>query len=59
MNTISRSESMNSSFDNYVNATTDLKEFIVNSQKVLQTQYLREAEADCITKYKQRKLIIN
>lgn len=57
----SRSESMNSFFffDNYVNVTISVKEFIENSQKVSETQYLREIEADYITEYKQKKLIIN
>lgn len=57
MTTTSRSESMNSFFDEYVNATTGLKEFIENSQKALKRQYLRENEADYETIYKNRTLI--
>ena len=59
MTTTSRSESMNSFFDEYVKASTGLKEFIENSQKALETQYLREIEADYNTEYKQMRLLLN
>ena len=58
MSTTSRSESMNSFFDQYVNATTGLREFIENSQKALEKQYLREVDADYETEYKDRRLIL-
>nr|XP_017250821.1 PREDICTED: protein FAR1-RELATED SEQUENCE 5-like [Daucus carota subsp. sativus] len=57
MTTTSRSESMNSFFDEFVNASTGLKEFIENSQKALEKQYLREREADYETKNKERSKI--
>nr|XP_017245268.1 PREDICTED: protein FAR1-RELATED SEQUENCE 5-like [Daucus carota subsp. sativus] len=57
MTTTSRSESMNSFFDEFVNASTGLKEFIENSQKSLEKQYLREREADYQTKNKERSKI--
>ncbi|XP_074351983.1 protein FAR1-RELATED SEQUENCE 5-like [Apium graveolens] len=59
MTTTSRSESMNSFFDEYVKASTGLKEFIENSQKALETQILNEVEADYETEYKERRLIFN
>ncbi|XP_074373892.1 protein FAR1-RELATED SEQUENCE 5-like [Apium graveolens] len=46
MTTTSRSESTNSFFDEYVQSSTGLKEFIENSQKALETQYLKEVKAD-------------
>ncbi|XP_074356381.1 protein FAR1-RELATED SEQUENCE 5-like [Apium graveolens] len=46
MTTTSRSESMNSFIDEYVKASTGLKEFIENSQKALETQILNEVKAD-------------
>lgn len=55
--TTSRSESMNAFFDEYVKASTGLKEFIENSQKALEKQYLREKEADYETKQKERSRI--
>ncbi|XP_063939892.1 protein FAR1-RELATED SEQUENCE 5-like [Daucus carota subsp. sativus] len=58
MSTTGRSESMNSFFDEYVKPSTGLKEFIENSQKALEKQYLREVEADYETQYKQRRLIL-
>ncbi|XP_017250720.2 protein FAR1-RELATED SEQUENCE 5-like [Daucus carota subsp. sativus] len=57
MTTTSRSESMNSFFNEFVNASTGLKEFIENSQKALEKQYLREREADYETKNKERSKI--
>ncbi|XP_017250811.2 protein FAR1-RELATED SEQUENCE 5-like [Daucus carota subsp. sativus] len=57
MTTTSRSESMNSFFDEFVNASTGLKQFIENSQKALEKQYLREREADYETKNKERSKI--
>ncbi|KAL8111376.1 hypothetical protein AgCh_019189 [Apium graveolens] len=42
MTTTSRNESTNSFFDEYVQSSTGLKEFIENSQKALETQYLKE-----------------
>ena len=57
MTTTSRSESMNSFFDEFVNASTGLKDFIENSQKALEKQYLREREADYETKNKERSKI--
>ena len=59
MTTTSRSESMNSFFDEYVKASTGLKEFIKNSQKALESQYLREVQADFDTEYKERRLLYN
>ncbi|XP_074347006.1 protein FAR1-RELATED SEQUENCE 5-like [Apium graveolens] len=59
MTTTSRSESMNSFFDEYVKASTGLKEFIENSQKALDSQYLREVQADFDTEYKDRRLFSN
>ncbi|XP_074342925.1 protein FAR1-RELATED SEQUENCE 5-like [Apium graveolens] len=59
MTTTSRSESMNSFFDEYVKASTGLKEFIENSQKALNSQYLREVQADFDTEYKERRLFSN
>ncbi|XP_074346208.1 protein FAR1-RELATED SEQUENCE 5-like [Apium graveolens] len=59
MTTTSRSESMNSFFDEYVKASTGLKEFIENSQKALETQILNEVKADYKTEYKERRLIFN
>ncbi|XP_074374294.1 protein FAR1-RELATED SEQUENCE 5-like [Apium graveolens] len=59
MTTTSRSESMNSFFDEYVKPSTGLKEFIENSQRALETQYLNEVKADYETKYKQRRLLFN
>ncbi|XP_074362976.1 protein FAR1-RELATED SEQUENCE 5-like [Apium graveolens] len=59
MTTTSRSESMNSFFDEYVKASTSLKEFIENSQKALESQYLREVQSDFDTEYKERRLFSN
>ncbi|XP_074342538.1 protein FAR1-RELATED SEQUENCE 5-like [Apium graveolens] len=59
MTTTSRSESMNSFFDEYVKASTGLKEFIENSQKTLESQYLWEVQADFDTEYKERRLFSN
>ncbi|XP_074362490.1 protein FAR1-RELATED SEQUENCE 5-like [Apium graveolens] len=59
MTTTSRSESMNSFFDEYVKASTGLKEFIENSQNALETQILNEVKADYETEYKERRLIFN
>ncbi|WOH15032.1 hypothetical protein DCAR_0934565 [Daucus carota subsp. sativus] len=59
MTTTGRSESMNSFFDQYVQPSTGLKEFIENSQKALEYQYLHEVEADYNTQYKKRRLILN
>ncbi|XP_074358070.1 protein FAR1-RELATED SEQUENCE 5-like [Apium graveolens] len=59
MTTTSRSESMNSFFDEYVKASTGLKEFIENSQKALESQYLQEVQADFDTEYKERRLFSN
>lgn len=42
MTITSRSEGMNSLFDDYVNATASIKEFIVNSQKAIEKQVIRE-----------------
>ncbi|XP_063949963.1 protein FAR1-RELATED SEQUENCE 5-like [Daucus carota subsp. sativus] len=57
MTTSSKSESMNSFFDEFVNASTGLKEFIENSSKALEKQYLRKREADYQTKNKERSKI--
>ena len=57
MTTTSRSESMNSFFDEFVNASTGLKEFIENSRKTLEKQNLREREADYEKKNKERSKI--
>ena len=59
MTTTSRSESMNSFFDEYVKASTGLKEFIENSQKALESQYLREFQANFDTEYKEMRLFYN
>ncbi|XP_074342751.1 protein FAR1-RELATED SEQUENCE 5-like [Apium graveolens] len=59
MTTTSRSESMNSFFDEYVKASTSLKEFIENSQKASESQYLRKVQADFDTEYKERRLLSN
>ena len=59
MTTTSRSESMNAFFDVYVQASTGLKEFIENSQKALESQYLNEVKEDSETEYKQRSLVLN
>ncbi|XP_074350779.1 protein FAR1-RELATED SEQUENCE 5-like [Apium graveolens] len=59
MTTTSRSESLNSFFDEYVKASTGLKEFIENSQKALESQYLREVQANFDTEYKERRLFSN
>ncbi|XP_074323269.1 protein FAR1-RELATED SEQUENCE 5-like [Apium graveolens] len=59
MTTTSRSESMNSFFDEYVKASTGLKEFIENSQKALESQYFREVQADFNTEYKGKRLFSN
>ncbi|XP_074347071.1 protein FAR1-RELATED SEQUENCE 5-like [Apium graveolens] len=59
MTTTSTSESMNSFFDEYVKASTGLKEFIENSQKASETQILNEVKADYETEYKERRLIFN
>ncbi|XP_074337416.1 protein FAR1-RELATED SEQUENCE 5-like [Apium graveolens] len=59
MTTTSKSESMNSFFDEYVKASTGLKEFIENSQKALESQYLREVQADFDTEYKEMRLFSN
>ena len=50
---------MNSFFDEYVKASTGLKEFIENSQKALESQYLREVQADFDTEYKEMRLFSN
>lgn len=50
---------MNSFFDEYVKASTGLKEFIENSQKALEQQYLNEIGADHETEYKERRLLYN
>lgn len=59
MTTTSRSESMNAFFDEYVRASTGLKEFIENSQKALESQYLREVKADYETEEWDRKLVLH
>ncbi|XP_074352280.1 protein FAR1-RELATED SEQUENCE 5-like [Apium graveolens] len=46
MTTTSRSDSTNPFFDEYVQSSTGLKEFIENSQKALETQYMKEVKAD-------------
>nr|XP_017227957.1 PREDICTED: protein FAR1-RELATED SEQUENCE 5-like [Daucus carota subsp. sativus] len=51
MTTTSRSESMNSFFDEFINASTGLKELY------REKQYLREREADYATKNKERSKI--
>jgi len=58
MTTTSRSESMNSFFDEYVKASTGLKEFIENSQKALEAQYLREVKGDYETEETARRLVL-
>ncbi|KAL8087896.1 hypothetical protein AgCh_037874 [Apium graveolens] len=45
----SRSEGMNSFFDNYVSSAMRLKEFIENAQKALERQFMREKEEDYVT----------
>ncbi|XP_074352951.1 protein FAR1-RELATED SEQUENCE 5-like [Apium graveolens] len=59
MTTTSRSESTNSFFDEYVQSSTGLKEFIDNSQKALETQYLKEVKADYETKQLERRLVLH
>ncbi|XP_074356143.1 protein FAR1-RELATED SEQUENCE 5-like [Apium graveolens] len=58
MTTTSRSESINSFFDEYVQSSTDLKEFIENSQKALETQYLKEVKADYDSEQLERRLVL-
>ncbi|KAL8109072.1 hypothetical protein AgCh_025242 [Apium graveolens] len=48
-NSTSRSEGMNSFFDNYVSSETGLKKFIENAQKILGRQLMREKEEDYVT----------
>ncbi|KAK1372265.1 hypothetical protein POM88_028458 [Heracleum sosnowskyi] len=59
MTTTSRSESMNAFFDEYVQASTGLKEFIENSQKALESQYLREVKGDYDTEETTRRLVLH
>lgn len=58
MTTTSRSEGMNSLFDEYVNATTSIKEFIVNTGKALEKQVLRERKADYVTCHRTRNMTL-
>lgn len=58
MTTTSRSESMNAFFDEYVQASTGLKEFIENSQKALEAQYLREVKSDYESEERERRLVL-
>ncbi|XP_074322888.1 protein FAR1-RELATED SEQUENCE 5-like [Apium graveolens] len=57
--TTSRSESTNSFFDEYVQSSTSLKEFIENSQKALETQYLKEVKADYDSEQLERRLVLH
>ncbi|XP_074342431.1 protein FAR1-RELATED SEQUENCE 5-like [Apium graveolens] len=57
MTTTSRNEFTNSFFDEYVQLSTDLKEFIENSQKALEIQYLKEVKADYDTEQLERRLV--
>ncbi|XP_074361542.1 protein FAR1-RELATED SEQUENCE 5-like [Apium graveolens] len=59
MTTTSRSESINSFFDEYVQSSTGLKEFIKNSQKALETQYLKEVKADYDSEQLERRLVLH
>ncbi|XP_074342423.1 protein FAR1-RELATED SEQUENCE 5-like [Apium graveolens] len=59
MTTTSRSESTNSFFDEYVQSSTSLKEFIENSQKALETQYLKEVKADYDCEQLERRLVLH
>ncbi|XP_074355743.1 protein FAR1-RELATED SEQUENCE 5-like [Apium graveolens] len=56
MTTTSRSESTNSFFDEYVQSSTSLKEFIENSQKALETQ---EVKADYNSEQLERRLVLH
>ncbi|XP_074332775.1 protein FAR1-RELATED SEQUENCE 5-like [Apium graveolens] len=59
MTTTSRSESTNSFFDEYVQSSTGLKEFIENSQKALETQYLKEVKADYDSEQLEMRLVLH
>ncbi|XP_074352287.1 protein FAR1-RELATED SEQUENCE 5-like [Apium graveolens] len=59
MTTTSRNESTNSCFDEYVQLSTGLKEFIENSQKALETQYLKEVKADYDMEQLERRLVLH
>ncbi|XP_074366617.1 protein FAR1-RELATED SEQUENCE 5-like [Apium graveolens] len=59
MTTTSRSESTNSFFDEYVQSSTGLKEFIENSQKALETQSVKEVKADYDTEQLERRLVLH
>ncbi|XP_074336763.1 protein FAR1-RELATED SEQUENCE 5-like [Apium graveolens] len=59
MTTTSRSESTNSFFDEYVQSSTGLKEFIENSQKALEMQYLKEVKADYDSEQLERRLVLH
>ncbi|XP_074327262.1 protein FAR1-RELATED SEQUENCE 5-like [Apium graveolens] len=59
MTTTSRSESTNSFFDEYMQSSTGLKEFNENSQKALETQYLKEVKSDYDTEQLKRRLVLH
>ncbi|XP_074342150.1 protein FAR1-RELATED SEQUENCE 5-like [Apium graveolens] len=59
MTTTSRSESTNYFFDEYVQSSTGLKEFIENSQQALETQYLKEVKADYDSEQLERRLVLH
>ncbi|XP_074352680.1 protein FAR1-RELATED SEQUENCE 5-like [Apium graveolens] len=59
MTTTSRSESTIFCFDEYVQSSTGLKEFIENSQKALETQYLKEVKADYDSEQLERRLVLH
>lgn len=58
MTTTGRSESMNAFFDEYVNASTGMLCFVLQSQKAVERQFIRERKADYITKHRKRIMVL-
>ena len=57
MTTTGRSEGMNHFFDEYLNASTGMKEFVVKTQMAVEKQFMRERKADYVTKHRKRSLV--
>lgn len=51
MTTTGRIEGMNYFFDEYVNASTGMKEFVVKTHKAIEKQFIRERKTNYITKH--------
>lgn len=49
---------MNHFFDEFVNASTGMKEFVVQSQKAIEKQFIRERKADYITQHRKRNMVL-